>query len=146
MVFSVKVTLKNNPQKFRRRLMLKLQILLLTILVFATFFKTFTLMAFQLPDTGQKSCYNNTGEIPCPNQGEPFYGQDAQYQGYNPTYQDNGDGTVTDLNTGLIWQQGDAHNRASRTWQEACDYCTNMDLAGNSDWRVPYRRELISLI
>jgi hypothetical protein len=32
--------------------------------------------AYQLPDTGQNKCYN-TQEIPCPQPGEPFYGQDA---------------------------------------------------------------------
>ena len=28
-----------------------------------------------------------------------------QYLGNQPSYVDNGDGTVTDLNTGLMWQQ-----------------------------------------
>ena len=35
--------------------------------------------AWPVPDTGQTKCYNNTVEIPCPQPGEPFYGQDAQY-------------------------------------------------------------------
>ena len=34
-----------------------------------------------LPDTGQTKCYNNSAEITCPAAGQPFYGQDAQYQG-----------------------------------------------------------------
>ena len=33
-----------------------------------------------VPDTGQTKCYNDTVEIPCPSPGQPFYGQDAQYQ------------------------------------------------------------------
>ena len=37
--------------------------------------------------------------------GDPFYGQDAQYPKLEPSYQDNGDGTVSDLNTGLMWQK-----------------------------------------
>jgi hypothetical protein len=55
-------------------------------------------------DTGQEKCYNNSREITYPKPGEAFYGQDAQYQGIQPTYRDNGNGTITDLNTGLMWQ------------------------------------------
>ena len=36
---------------------------------------------------------------------EDFYGQDASYESTQMSYQDNGDGTVTDLNTGLMWMQ-----------------------------------------
>lgn len=60
---------------------------------------------YLLPDTGQTKCYDNYQEIPCPNLGELFHGQDANYQGAQPAYRNNGDGTVTDLVTGLIWQQ-----------------------------------------
>ena len=67
-------------------------------------------MAFAtpVPDTGQTKCYNNTVEIPCPQPGEPFYGQDAQY-GPNPhSYTDLGNGIVRDNVTGLEWQQATA--------------------------------------
>ncbi len=53
--------------------------------------------------TGQTKCYDNRREIAPPNPGEPFYGQDAQYPGIPPSYRDNGDETVSDLNTGLMW-------------------------------------------
>ena len=43
-------------------------------------------------DTGQIPCYDDVGQIPCPRPGEPFYGQDAQYQGQQMTFRDNGDG------------------------------------------------------
>jgi hypothetical protein len=33
----------------------------------------------RIPDTGQTKCYDNEKEIPCPNLGEDFYGQDANY-------------------------------------------------------------------
>jgi len=56
-------------------------------------------------DTGQSRCYNNSTEISCPEPGNPFYGQDAQYEGIVPSYRDNGDGTITDLNTGLMWSK-----------------------------------------
>lgn len=57
------------------------------------------------PDTGQSKCYNNEEEIPCPASGEPFYGQDAQYQGPARSYTDLGNGTVRDNVTGLVWEQ-----------------------------------------
>jgi hypothetical protein len=114
-----------------------------------------------LPDTGQEKCYDNSGEIPCPQPGEPFYGQDAQYNGPEPTYQDNGDGTVTDLNTGFMWQQAtaDTNNDGTityndgtipyedvLTWQEAMDYCDTLTFADHSDWRLPAKFELQSIV
>ena len=103
---------------------------------------------YYLPDTGINKCYNQKQEITCPELGEPFYGQDAQFMGPQPAYEDNKDGTVTDLNTGLMWQQGDSQNDAgARTWQEANDYCATLTLPSGvySDWRIPNCRELISL-
>ena len=41
---------------------------------------------FLIPDTGQTACYNNEIEIACPQQGEPFYGQDANYSINPPSY------------------------------------------------------------
>ncbi len=99
---------------------------------------------YKLPDTGIEKCYDNNVEIPCPEQGQPFYGQDAQYHGNKMAYQDNGDGTVTDLNTRLMWQQSD--DGVQREWQAACDYCSNLVFAGYSDWRIPTRRELFSIV
>jgi hypothetical protein len=101
---------------------------------------------YQLPDTGQDKCYDNNSEITCPSPGQPFYGQDAQHDGPQPSYNDNGDGTVTDLNTGLMWQQGDSQNEFGKTWQTARDYCTNLTLSQYSDWRLPNIRELVSLV
>ncbi len=50
-------------------------------------------------------------------------------------YVDNGDGTVTDNQQGVMWQQKD--DGKERTWQEAKKYCENLDLAGHKDWRLP---------
>jgi hypothetical protein len=56
---------------------------------------------------------------------------------------DNGDGTVTDTTTGLMWQQAEA---GEMTWEEALEYCNDLSLAGHNDWRLPNRNELQSLV
>ncbi|WP_243312818.1 DUF1566 domain-containing protein [Fundidesulfovibrio agrisoli] len=55
-------------------------------------------------------------------------------------FEDNGDGTITDLNTGLTWQQAD--DGVTRGWAAACTYCTQLRLNGYTDWRAPSPLEL----
>jgi hypothetical protein len=93
--------------------------------------------------TGQTKCYDATHEIAAPKPGQPFYGQDAQHQVNAPAYRDNGDGTVTDLNTGLIWVQA---RGAKVTWDEAVAGAAKCRVGGHSDWRMPTIKELYSLI
>ena len=57
---------------------------------------------------------------------------------------DNGDGTVTSTDTGLMWQKATA--LGTPTWQQALSYCENLTLAGYNDWRLPNRNELQSLV
>ena len=83
-------------------------------------------------------------EITCPLAGEPFYGQDTSYLINPPSYTDNGDGTVTDNNTGLMWQRED--DNVSRTWNNAVAYCENLDLASYVDWRLPSKKELVGIV
>ena len=59
---------------------------------------------YTIVDTAQVRCYSNNAEIKYPKANADFFGQDAQYIGNEPAYKDNGDGTVTDLNKGLMWQ------------------------------------------
>jgi len=59
-------------------------------------------------------------------------------------YKDNGDGTVTDKVTGLMWQQ--ATPAGTYTWSQAKAYCPTLTPAGYSDWRLPTLIELISLV
>ncbi len=61
-------------------------------------------------------------------------------------YVDNGDGTVTAILTGLMWQKGDTHNDVKRDWKASLHYCNQLKLAGHSDWRMPTRNELQSLV
>ena len=59
-------------------------------------------------------------------------------------YVDNGNGTVTDQGTGLMWQKADDGN--TYTWRYALQYCEDLSLAGYADWRLPNIRELQSLV
>lgn len=59
-------------------------------------------------------------------------------------YVDNGDATVTDLSTGLVWEKtGSSENM---TWEAALAWCLGRNTAGRSDWRLPDIRELESLL
>jgi hypothetical protein len=63
----------------------------------------------------------------------------------NPeSYQDNGDGTVTDNTTGLMWQQAVPAQELS--WSVAAGYCPSLTLGGHNDWRLPTVIELMSLL
>lgn len=64
--------------------------------------------------------------------------------GYAGSYTNHGNGTVTDLESGLMWQQED--DGTQRTWEEALDYCYSLPLGGYSDWRLPNIKELQSLV
>ena len=101
-------------------------------------------ITYPVVDTGQTSCYDDDGnEITCPEEGEDFYGQDAQYEGIQMSFQDNGDGTVTDNVTGLMWQQVPVDNGYS--YDDAVAYCESLELSGYDDWRIPTTKELFSI-
>lgn len=102
-----------------------------------------TPMVTGVVDTGQSTCFNSTSETTCPVQGFSYYGQDAQYSGAQPSYTNNGDGTITDNITGLMWQQ-DPGSKMSYT--NAVNGADSFTLAGYSDWRLPTIKELYSLI
>ena len=55
-----------------------------------------------------------------------------------PEFVDNADRTVTDLDTGLMWQQTTS---SERNWENAIEYCERLSHAGFSDWRMPTREE-----
>ncbi len=60
---------------------------------------------------------------------------------------DNGDGTVTDRETELVWQKDHAPERI--TWPEAVSYIQQLNkdnFAGHSDWRLPTNEELSTLM
>ena len=59
-------------------------------------------------------------------------------------YNDNGDGTVMDHKTGLMWQQDD--NGTVRYWGEAKKYCERLVLAGHDDWIMPTIEALATIV
>jgi len=99
--------------------------------------------AFTVVDTGQTNCYGNSDKINAPLPGQPFYGQDAQFTNPSPSYTNNGDGTVTDLNTGLMWVQA---RGVKMTWDDVIAGAFTNFTGGYTDWRVPAIKELYSLI
>lgn len=62
----------------------------------------------------------------------------------NAALVDNGDGTVTNDVTGLMWQQKD--DNTPRTWDAAVAYCEALSLSTYTDWRIPTLRELRTLV
>jgi len=99
---------------------------------------------YPVVDTGQNACYDNDGAtITCPGSGDEFFGQDAQFSGYQSNYTDNSNGTISDNVTQLLWQQSPASNGLS--WQEAVDYCSSLELGGSNSWRIPTTKELFSI-
>lgn len=52
---------------------------------------------------------------------------------------------VLDNLTGLIWARN-ANMGGSMSWSNAIAYCETLDYGGQTDWRLPNRREMLSLI
>lgn len=108
---------------------------------------------YQIVGTNQTTFYGDSAEITAPVSGEAFYGQNANYPGTTPSYTDNGDGTVTDNITGLMWSQspdmnndGTIDSEDKLTYDEAVAGASSFTLKGYSDWRLPTIKELYSLI
>jgi hypothetical protein len=55
---------------------------------------------------------------------------------------DNGDGTVTDNGTGLMWQKATA---GPMNWDAAMNYTSGLSLAGHSDWALADANTLVRL-
>ncbi len=114
-------------------------------------------LTYPIVDTGQVTFYDDEGVIDAPNEGDAFYGQDAQYSGKEPSYTLSSDGlTVYDEVTGLTWERspdtnGDGNILAEDKLtlsqsQELPDKLNAENYGGYSDWRLPTIKEQYSLI
>ncbi len=102
--------------------------------------------------TGQATCYNADGVvIDCTGTGQD--GSLRAGVGWpDPRFTDNGDGTVTDRLTGLIWTKHLGCH--SGNWQSDLDFCNALasgtcvltDGSGAGDWRLANHNELLSLL
>jgi len=68
----------------------------------------------------------------------------------DPRFQDNHDGTVTDLEQGLMWKQQDSYQEKKEwiNWELAHSYIQKINkkkFAGYNNWRLPTRKELLTL-
>lgn len=103
------------------------------------------------PASGQTTCWSTTGwVIPCAGTG-----QDGEIRaGALLAYVDNGDGTITDQNTGLTWEKlsndDSIHDQdATYVWSAAFEKVASLNedrFAGYGDWRVPNVKELVGII
>jgi parallel beta-helix repeat protein len=105
-----------------------------------------------VPKTGQKLCWDGNGNsIDCEGTGQDGELQ-MGVQWPDPRFTDNGDGTVTDKLTGLIWLKN-ANCFGRKKWNDALNDSNNLadgqcglnDGSSPGDWRLPNVRELYSL-
>lgn len=90
-----------------------------------------------------KVCFLN-GQVKVGSQGDDAYVRAVRGRALAfGHFKDNGDGTITDMTTGLMWQQRESK---AMTWEQALAYCESLDLGGYGDWRLPNIRELFSLV
>ena len=119
--------------------------------------------AVGLYKTGQTVSYDATGAVVNPK--VPTNPDDGYYEkglaNKAPRFNDNGDGTVTDNNTGLIWLKNANVSAATRTWANALADVAELNTSGTmntnaagdtsnggshqTDWRLPNKNELHSL-
>jgi hypothetical protein len=119
----------------------------------------------QLPATNQTTCFDSHGNTrTCSGSGEDGVSHAGVPWSQSSRFTDNGDGTVTDNLTGLVWSKhanapssalpGDQPNNCpnaetSMLWQEALDFiaCLNAgNHAGSNKWRLPNLNELEGMV
>ncbi len=92
-----------------------------------------TSLTYRIVDSAQAACYDNDQLVPCPGQGSAFAGQDGNYQGAAASYQNNGDGTMSDLVTGLMWSQSaDFNGDGTINASDKLSYANAMSSADSS--------------
>lgn len=135
---------------------LAILLIIISVLVFGTWISFAGTV--NLPKTGQTKCYDaiDGSLIDCEGTGQDGDIQ-AGIEWPQPRFSDNGDGTLTDNLTGLMWLKDGACLGPMKTWQWALDRvadfnkdpvkynCTNYT-ASHTDWVLPNVNELESLL
>lgn len=89
-------------------------------------------------------------EIPCrldPPYEAPKYVDPPKVPASESQLKDNGDGTITDPATGLMWTQKDSYADLNKclTYTESRKYVEGLKAGGHEDWRIPTIKELSSI-
>ena len=144
----------------KKRQTMILVLAMIVVFVCVGLFMPVSIMAAPAPveKTGQTTCYDASGAVvPCTGTG-----QDGEHKAGvawpNPRFTDNGNGTVTDNLTGLIWlKQANYKDTSGGTgytnWSSALAFCNALEngkcgLSDGSvvgDWRLANVKELQSL-
>ncbi len=122
------------------------------ILIFKNIVGYGQVQTYSIVGTGQTISYDTMHAITMPTSGQAFYGQNSNHPGNTRSYTNNGDGTVTDNVTGLMWQQSPDKNsdgiinRSDQlSYPVALAAAATCNTGGYSDWRLPTIKELYSL-
>jgi len=119
-----------------------------------------------LPQTGQKSCYNSSGNtlpscVGTGQDGDKLAGVKWPEPRFTITYCNSsgpcasqaadcdgnaGTDMVTDNLTGLVWARSGNLPNGARTWYEALDFAEGLTICGHDDWRLPNINELKSAL
>lgn len=68
----------------------------------------------------------------------------AGFENQTDRFKNNGDGTVTDTKSGLVWIQ--APGETIMSYEDAQKYAENLEFAGSSSWRLPTFAELEAIM
>ncbi len=58
----------------------------------------------------------------------------------------NSNETVTCSESKLMWQDNSEAKTIEKSWSDAIKYCEDLNFAGYSDWRLPNKNELLSIV
>jgi len=111
---------------------------------------------YGIPKTGQETQYRAGDDADYADPAEEDVGYtrgEGTWGGWNADgghFTDNGDGTITDNATGLVWASdgngAGCNSGATLTWNSAIDWAEGLTFASETDWRLPNVKELISII